>query len=135
MPPGSKKMRDFTQLEVWNKARQLRSEVYKLTRALPREEAFVLAAQMRRAAISVTANLAEGYERFSCQENVQFCRHGRGSAYELRDHFTTVLDNGYASRDRFLQLNAMALDVIRLLNGNIRSTKKLKPEGVQSKDV
>ena len=85
--------------------------------------------QMRRAAISVTANIAEGYGRFSYQENLQFCRQSRGSAYELRDHFTTALDAGYVTREKFLELNAMALDVIRLLNGYIRSTVRLKTLG------
>jgi len=122
------KVADFTQLEVWRKARALRREVYRVTQSFPKEEAYGLAMQMRRAAVSVTANLAEGYGRYSYQENVQFCRLSRGSAYELRDHFTSALDARYVNRERFLQLNSMALDVIRLVNGYIRSTQRLKRE-------
>jgi len=123
---GSGKLKDFQDLNVWRVARKLRSEVYRRTKTFPREEAHVLVAQMRRAAISVTANLAEGYGRFSYQENIQFCRHSRASAYELRDHFTTTLDEGYFDQESYRDLEALAMDAIRLLNGYIRSTRKLQ---------
>jgi len=121
-----KKVGDFTELRTWQAARKLRQEIYRLTKSFPEEERFGLAAQMRRAAVSVTANLAEGYGRFSYQENMQFCRQSRGSVYELRDHLTSVLDAGYVSRDQHKRFDSMALDVVRLINGYIRSTKKLK---------
>ena len=120
------KVGDFTELRTWQAARKLRLELYRLTNNFPEEEKFGLAAQIRRAAVSVTANLAEGYGRFSYQENIQFCRQSRASVYELRDHLTTALDAGYLSRDKFRELNTVALDVTRLLNGYIRSTKKLQ---------
>ena len=126
MPADGDKLSDFTQLDTWKIARKLRAEVYRLTRGFPKEEAYALSAQMRRAAVSVTANLAEGYGRFSYQENVQFCRHSRGSAYELRDHLTTALDAGYLTKEKYMELNHLAMDVIRLLNGYIRSTQKLQ---------
>ena len=121
-----KKVGDFTELRTWQAARKLRLEVYRLTRDFPKEEQFGLASQMRRAAVSATANLAEGYGRFSYQENVQFFRQSRGSVYELRDHLTTALDAGYLSPGKFRALEGMGLDVIRLLNGYIRSTQRLK---------
>ncbi len=123
---AKKKVGDFTELRTWQAARRFRQEVYRLTKTFPEEERFGLAAQMRRAAVSVTANLAEGYGRFSYQENMQFCRQSRGSMYELRDHLTTALDAGYVSCDRYRGSDSMALDVIRLINGYIRSTQKLK---------
>lgn len=126
---ASKKVGDFTDLRTWQAARKLRLELYRLTRGFPEEEKFGLAAQIRRAAVSVTANLAEGYGRFSYQENIQFCRQSRASAYELRDHLTTASDAGYLPQDKYRELNELALQVIRLLNGYIRSTKKLKEGG------
>jgi four helix bundle protein len=117
------RVNDFTDLEVWQVAKKLRVEVYKVTRAFPAEERYGLASQMRRAAVSVTANIAEGYGRVSYQENIRFLRQSRASAYELRDHFTTALDEEYVSADRFTELNELAKSVIRLLNGYIRSTK------------
>jgi hypothetical protein len=64
---------DFTDLEVWKAARELRTAIYGLARRLPDFEKYGLAAQLRRAAASVTANIAEGYGRYSYQENAQFC--------------------------------------------------------------
>lgn len=121
-----KKVGDFTELRAWQAARKLRLDVYRLTRSFPSDERFGLASQMCRAAVSVTANLAEGYGRFSYQENIQFCRHSRASVYELRDHFTTALDARYLPLEKYRQLEALAMDVILLVNGYIRSTKKLK---------
>lgn len=119
--PG--RIRDFTELETWQVARKLRMEIYRITQSFPPEEKYGLSAQMRRAAVSITANLAEGYGRFSYQENIQFLRQSRASAYELRDHLTTALDEGYISAKKFTGLNEMAMSAIRLLNGYIRSTK------------
>ena len=117
---------DFTDLEVWRCARQLRMEVYRFTRQFPKEETFGLASQSRRAAVSATANIAEGFGRYSYQENIQFLRQSRASVYELRDHFTTALDAGYLSRDEFAGLNRQAVSVVKLLNGYIRATKNWK---------
>src|SRR5208283_4280289 len=98
----------------------------RMCRRFPKEETFGLSSQMRRAAVSVTANLAEGYGRFSYQENVQFCRQSRGSLYELRDHLTTALDAGYILKEEWERLNLTAISAIRLVNGYIRATKNLK---------
>jgi len=127
-PPNAPRSRDtdFTELETWKRARVLRSELYRIVKAFPQEEKFGLSAQIRRAASSVTANLAEGYGRYSYQENVQFCRISRGSLYELRDHLTTALDAGYLPKARYEELNAMAISAVRLVNGYIRATQNLK---------
>ena len=79
-------VRDFTDLDTWRLARELRKFIYELTARFPAEERFALTQQIRRAAVSVTANIAEGFGRYSYQENLQFCRQARGSAYEVRDH-------------------------------------------------
>jgi len=81
---------------------------------------------MRRAAVSITANIAEGYGRFSYLENIQFCRQSRASVYELRDHLTTAVDVGYLNQKKFQELDSLAMDAVRLLNGYTRATKKLK---------
>lgn len=118
-----KRVRDFTDLEVWKLARELRKFTYKLTKTFPSEEKHVLTAQLRRAAISVTANVAEGFGRYSYKENIQFCRHARGSIHEVRDHLTTALDAGYVSQDRWKELDDLAQRVTKLLKGYIRSTQ------------
>jgi four helix bundle protein len=123
---GLKRIRDFTDLETWRFARRLRVEVYRICRSFPKDETFGLASQLRRAAVSVTANIAEGFGRYSYQENIQFCRQSRGSVYELRDHFTTALDAGYITKEQYAVMDRQAISVIKLINGYIRSTKERK---------
>lgn len=122
-------VRDFTDLNTWKTARILRADIYRMSKRFPRQEAFALCSQIRRAAVSVTANLAEGYGRFSYQENIQFCRQSRGSAYELRDHLTTALDEGYITLDEHKQLDLQAITVVKLINRYIRATKLRKLKG------
>ncbi len=100
-------VKDFKDLEVWKTARELRREIYALARILPDFEKYGLAGQLRRAATSVTANIAEGYDRFSYQENIQFCRQARGSLYELADHLTTCVDERYMNADEGKRLEAV----------------------------
>lgn len=122
------RIKDFTELETWQVARQLRIAIHQVTGRFPGEEKFGLTSQMRRAAVSITANIAEGYGRFSYQENLQFLRQSRGSTYELRDHLTTALDQGYISKEKYKELDELAMSVVRLLNGYIRSTKLRREE-------
>ena len=119
--PGGR-VRDFKDLEVWRVARELRKEIYRVAQALPDFEKFGLASQLRRAATSVTANLAEGYGRFGYQENAQLCRQARGSLYEVRDHLTTCVDEGYLQLSEGKRLDKLAQTLARLLNGYLRST-------------
>jgi len=115
-------IRDFKNLDVWQVAR----EMYKVARTLPDFEKFALGTQIRRAASSVTANIAEGFGRFSYQENAQFCRQARGSLFELRDHLTTCTDQDYIDVKESQRLDTMAQRVAQLLNGYLRSTLALK---------
>lgn len=82
---GGESIESYRDLRVWNEAMDLAVECYELTRLFPREEAFGLTAQIRRAAASVPANIAEGYGRNSAGSYVQFLRNAQGSLKELRD--------------------------------------------------
>jgi four helix bundle protein len=121
-------IRDFTDLVAWKLARELRSTIYRLSKQFPPDERHALTVQIRRAAVSVTANLAEGYGRYSYQENSQFCRLSRGSIYEVRDHLTTALDQAYISPAAWKDADALARRVIQVVNGYIRSTQQLQKE-------
>jgi four helix bundle protein len=121
-----RRITDFKDLQVWRAARAFRTEMYKLAGQLPDFEKFGLASQLLRAATSVTANIAEGFGRFGYQENVQLCRQARGSFYELRDHLTTCVDQGYLELMEAKRLDGMAQRVAQILNGYLRSTLKLK---------
>jgi four helix bundle protein len=119
-------IKDFKDLDVWQVARELRTEMYKVARTLPDFEKFALGTQIRRAASSVTANIAEGFGRFSYQENAQFCRQARGSVFELRDHLTTCVDQGYITTKEGERLDTIAQRAAQLLNGYLRATLALK---------
>lgn len=122
------KINHFTDIEAWKLARKLRVEIYKIVKELPPEEKFDLGSQMRKAAVSCTANIAEGYGRFHFQENIQFCRQSRGSMYETQDHLITCLDNGYISKEKYDFVWKISEDAIRVLDGYIRYLKKQKLE-------
>lgn len=98
--------------------------MYELTASFPKQEQYSLGQQLRTAAISLTANIAEGYGRFHFKENVQFCRIARGSAYELLDHLIACKDEGYVDKERYDNLRGQLYRFIHLVNGYIRSIGK-----------
>jgi four helix bundle protein len=114
----------FTDIEAWKLSRELRIAVYRIIKKLPIEEKYDLASQMRRAAVSCTANIAEGYGRFHFQENIQFCRVSRGSMYEIQDHLMTCLDNEYIAKEEHETVWDLSVNAIRVLDGYIRYLKK-----------
>ena len=122
------KINHFTDIEAWKLARKLRFEIYEIIKKLPPEEKFDLGSQMRKAAVSCTANIAEGYGRFHFQENIQFCRISRGSMYETQDHLITCLDNEYINRDKHDAIWQLSENAIRVLDGYIRYLKKQQKE-------
>jgi four helix bundle protein len=123
------KLEDF---ELYCLARRFRRGVYRLIRELPPEERFSLAPQMRRAAISVTNNIAEGHGRWHYQENVQFCRVARGSVEELIDDINICLDEEYGSRQHNEDLKIEAYGLIARINGYIVYLKRNRP-GAEAK--
>ena len=84
---------------------------------------------MRRAALSLTNNLAEGHGRFFYQENIQFCRISRGSLMELIDDLNVCIDEGYFPLAYMEELKAEGYTVNKMLNGYIAYLKKRKAEG------
>lgn len=117
-------IKHFTDIEAWKLARKLREALYSVIKELPTEERYDLASQMRRAAISSTANIAEGYGRFHYQENIQFCRISRGSIYETQDHLITCIDNQYISKELYDKIWELSMNAIKVLDGYIRYLKK-----------
>ena len=122
--------RDFTTLDAWKKARLVKLFFYKeVIPKLTIEEKFNLNSQIRRAAISVTANISEGYGRYHYQEGIQFYRVARGSLYDLKDHLTSCYDLGFISKDLLQKGFILIEDAKRTLNGYIKfveSRKKIK---------
>ena len=121
--------RDFTSLDVWKKCRELKLNIYKnVLEILPLEEKYNLNDQIRRASVSITANIAEGYGRFNYQESIQYYRISRGSIYELKDHLITCLDLKYITADLFKTYEVDIKEATKLLNGYIRYIKGKKNE-------
>jgi len=123
-------VRDFQDPVTWRFARNLRAKVYAICNRFPREETFALSSQMRRAAVSVSANIAEGYGRFSYQENIRYCRQSRGSVYELREHPTRAFDAGYTTQSEYAEIDALAV-----INAYMRSTRSKKQKSEASGSV
>jgi four helix bundle protein len=91
-------MRDFRQLKVWEKAHALSLAVYQATTAFPQQELFGLTSQLRRAAVSIPANIAEGCGRSGEPELARFLRIAQGSASELEYHIILSTDLGYLNQ-------------------------------------
>ena len=110
---------DYKDLVVWQRARRLVKEIYGSTRSFPREELFGLTSQMRRAAVSVASNIAEGKGRNSRKELVQFLCVARGSLLELETHIQIARDLDYLDDTKRVHLANEVLTVVRPLNGLI----------------
>ena len=78
-----KSYKSFEELDCWKACREVRKFVYELVKKYPKEELYGLVQDMRRAARSTTHNIAEGFGRYHFKENIQFCRHSRGSLHEI----------------------------------------------------
>ncbi len=108
-------MEDFKNLKVWAKAHQLTLAIYLCTRKFPKEELFGLVSQMRRAAASVGANIAEGSGRRSDPEMKRFVQIARGSASELECHLMLARDLGFLTVTEFGNLEEKILEIQRML--------------------
>jgi four helix bundle protein len=124
-----KVIHSFEDLEVYKLARQFSNKVNQLIKKLPKEEEYNLKGQMRRAKLSMTNNIGEGFGRFHFQENIQFCRESRGSICELIDDFNECYDTGYIDQIYRDELKSDAYHLIKVLNGYIASLKRLKVRG------
>jgi four helix bundle protein len=114
--------KDFKDLKVWQAARQFRAEICEVARQLPQTEKFGLANQLRRAATSVTANIAGGFGRYGFQQNPQMWRPARGSVFKLKDHQTTCVDEQHLRAAEGARPDRIAQCVTQVLNGYLRPT-------------
>jgi four helix bundle protein len=119
-----KSFQTFEDLSVYQAARQFRKAVYAVARELPDLEKYGLASQMRRAAVSLTNNIAEGHGRFHYPDQIRFMLQSRGSLEELIDDLNVCLDENYLSPDNVAELKQKAQSVLALLNGYLRYLRK-----------
>jgi four helix bundle protein len=107
----------FEDLIAWQKARELAAAVFRLTRTTAFERDWGFANQIRRAAVSVGSNIAEGFERSRPKEFHQFLSVAKGSCAELRSQLYTALDTGLISENEFGTTMAIAEETSRVING------------------
>ena len=115
------KISAFTDLKVWKSSHIFVLEVYKLTRKFPKDEKFALANQLRRAAVSITSNIAEGFGRKTAKDKSQFYSISKGSLLECQSQLYVARDLGYITESTFTSLNSSALEIVRMISGLVNS--------------
>ncbi len=117
------KIKSFTDLVAWQLAHKLVVTIYKITDNFPSKENFSLTDQMRRCAISISSNIAEGFSRQGKKEKLQFYFMAKGSLTELQNQLLVARDVGYISKEEFDKIAQQTVEVGRLLTGLIKSIK------------
>jgi four helix bundle protein len=119
-------IKSFTDLDTWKQGHILVLRVYELTKLFPKEEQFGLTNQLRRAVVSVTSNIAEGFSRLSYNDKAHFYTMAHGSLTEAQNQLIVARDVKYITTDRFDQIAQQSVVVHKLLTGLIKSTKQRK---------
>jgi four helix bundle protein len=114
----------FKKLVAWQRALQLTVEVYRLTSSFPESERFGLTNQLRRAAVSVGSNIAEGYGRTSRGEYIQFLGHARGSCYEVETQLAITRELGFGTKESIEITEQLCVEVGKMLATMIVSLRK-----------
>ena len=117
------KIRSFTDLHVWKEGHSLVLKIYQLTNQFPAAERFFLVDQMRRASISITSNISEGFGKRTYKEKLLFYYHSHGSLIELKNQLLISRDLNYLKKEEFHQLASQINIVHKLLQGLITKTK------------
>ena len=121
MADKKSEIKSHRDLIAWQKAMDLVVETYKVSRDFPKEELYGLTSQMRRAAVSVPANIAEGQGRRLSGEFIHFLGNARGSLLELETHLEIALRLGYIEQKKYQLAQDQIQEVGRILNGLLRS--------------
>jgi len=124
--PMKKRFTSFEELDVWKECTKVRRFISKLVKKYPPEERFRIVDDMFRASRSTTHNVAEGFGRYHFQENIQFCRHSRGSLHELIDQLITSLDDGFIIKEDYSEGRSLINNALGLLNGYINYLTRCK---------
>ena len=120
---SKREIKSHRDLVVWQKSMDLTVCIYQLTKSFPKEETYGLTSQIRRAAASIPANIAEGQGRRLGGEFQQFLAHARGSLLELDKHLELALRLEYMDSERYAVLNQRIIEVGKMLNGLLRSLR------------
>jgi four helix bundle protein len=120
-------VKSFHDLVAWQKAMELVTEIYKVSQKFPQEEMFGLTSQIRRAAVSIPSNIAEGRGKSSKGEFQQFLYHARGSLAEVETQLMIAINLGYLTNQGVSHIMELIARVGKLLHGLLSAIKKTKP--------
>lgn len=115
--------KSYRELIVWQKAMALARQAYVISEALPKRETYGLVNQIRRAAVSIASNIAEGYGRLTDTQFRHFLGNARGSLYEMQTQIELAADLGYLDKEGKNQLMEQGSEVARLINGLLASLR------------
>ena len=107
----------YRNLVAYEKAREVVRRVYYVTTSFPKDEVFALSSQMRRAAVSITSNIAEGMTRYSIKDKVHFLEIAYGSLMEVMSQMEVAEDQKYITTAEFQNFEVLVADVARLISG------------------
>ena len=121
----SRKIKSFTDLNAWKEGHKLVLMIYDITKQFPKEEMFGLVSQIRRCAVSITSNVAEGFSRLSYKEKARFYSISLGSTTELQNQLLIAKDVNYITKEQFQNIAEQSIKVHKIINGLIKSSKNL----------
>ena len=123
MNNASNTIKSFTDLDAWKEGHKLVLMVYKVTKDFPKDELFGLTIQIKRAVISITSNIAEGFSRYSYKEKTQFYYISLGSLTEVQNQLLAARDLKYCSVEQFNTIAEQTVIASKIINGLIKKTK------------
>ena len=113
----------FKDLIVWQKSHFFVLEIYSITASFPNEEVFALTSQMRRAAVSVPANIAEGFKKRTLANKLNYISHSEGSLEELKYYLILAKDLQYINVEKYESLESMTEEISKLISGYMKTIK------------
>jgi four helix bundle protein len=116
-------VQSFRDLQVWQRAIQLSVAIYRLTKDFPREEVYGLTSQIRRAAVSVPSNIAEGHGRLGTGEHRQFLGISRGSNFELQTQLEVPRALGFGDSKLIDEAEDLSFEVVKMISGILNAIK------------
>lgn len=117
---------EYTELEVWLETRRLANLAYELTKKFPKDELFGLTNQIRRSAVSIPSNIAEGCGRKSSKDTLHFLHISRGSLYEIETQLYIAIDQNYIEKEDFEEIINKIILCKKLISGFINYFKNLE---------
>ncbi len=117
-------IKSFKDLDAWKEGHKLVISIYKLVKKLPKDETFGLTSQMKRAVVSITSNIAEGFGRSSYKDKSHFYQIAFGSIIELRNQLLIAKDVGYINSTEYIENEEQAEKVERICRGLIKKSQE-----------